>query len=88
MAGAASGGVRALLRVEGLCILMASLLAYAKFGDGWGIFALFFLAPDLSFIGYLAGSKVGAASYNLAHSFAGALAVLVAGIFQIGRAHV
>lgn len=80
MAGAASGGVRVLLRVEGLCVLVVSLLAYAKFGGGWGIFALFFFAPDLSFCGYLAGSRIGAVLYNFAHSFIGALAILAAGI--------
>ncbi len=80
MATAVSGGVRVLLRLEGLCILVVSLLAYAKFGSGWGTFALFFLAPDLSFIGYLAGPRVGAISYNSAHSFIGATAVLAAGV--------
>lgn len=79
MTNAVSGGVRVLLRLEGLCILAASFLAYAKHGHGWGIFALFFLAPDLSLAGYLAGSRVGAIAYNLAHSLVGALAVLVAG---------
>lgn len=80
MVGATSGGVRVLLRLEGLCVLAFSLLAYGKFGDGWSIFALFFLAPDLSFLGYLAGPKFGAASYNSAHSYIGALAVLAGGI--------
>ena len=62
MVGATSGGVRILLRVEGLYVLVVSLLAYAKFGDGWAIFSLFFFTPDLSFLGYLAGPKFGAAS--------------------------
>ncbi|UUZ74217.1 DUF4260 domain-containing protein [Polaromonas sp. P1(28)-8] len=35
--------------------------------------------PDLSFLGYLAGSRVGALSYNSAHSYIGAIACLVAG---------
>jgi hypothetical protein len=81
MASSVSGGVRVLLRLEGLCIFVASVLAYEKLGSSWGIFALFFLAPDLSFAGYLAGSRVGAISYNFAHSFIGALAVLAAGVF-------
>lgn len=81
MTNAVSGGVQVLLRLEGLCILLASVLAYAKFGSGWGTFALFFLTPDLSFAGYLAGSKVGAIAYNFAHSLAGALVVLAMGIF-------
>ena len=79
--GVTSGGIRVLLRLEGLCVLVVSLLAYAKFGDGWAIFALFFLTPDLSFLGYLAGPKFGAALYNCAHSFIGALAVLAGGVF-------
>ncbi len=80
MASVVSGGVRVLLRIEGLCVLAVSLLAYAKFGGGWGTFALFFFAPDLSFFGYLAGSRVGAVSYNFAHSFIGALAILAVGV--------
>ncbi|GAA3586386.1 DUF4260 domain-containing protein [Gibbsiella greigii] len=81
MVGATSGGVRALLRVEGVCVLVVSLLAYTKFGSGWGIFTLFFFAPDLSFCGYLASSRIGAVLYNFAHSFIGALVILAAGIF-------
>lgn len=80
MTNAVSGGVRTLLRIEGLCIFVASLLAYAKFGSGWGIFALYFLAPDLSFAGYLASPKAGALAYNIAHSLIGAVLVLAAGV--------
>ncbi|WCM93748.1 DUF4260 domain-containing protein [Acidovorax sp. NCPPB 2350] len=80
MASAVSGGVRVLLRIEGLCILAVSVLAYAKLGGGWGSFALFFFAPDFSFAGYLAGSRVGAISYNFAHSLAGALVLLASGV--------
>lgn len=80
MTNAVSGGVRVLLRLEGSGILAASLLAYAHFGAGWSTFALFFLAPDLSLAGYLAGSKVGAITYNLAHSLVGAIALLTAGV--------
>lgn len=80
MDGAVSGGVRSLLRLEGLCVFTVGLVAYARFGSGWGVFALFFLAPDLSFLGYLAGSRVGAVSYNIAHSYVGAIAALAAGI--------
>lgn len=81
MANFVSGGVRTVLRVEGLFVLVLSLMTYAKFGAGWGVFALFFLAPDLSFLGYLAGPRAGAMLYNLAHSQIGALTTLAAGIF-------
>lgn len=78
--GAVAGGVRTLLRVEGACVLVASLLAYRAYGLGWGAFALWFLAPDLSFLGYLAGPRVGAAAYNAAHAYVGAVACLAAGV--------
>ena len=34
----------------------------------WWLFALLILAPDLSFLGYLAGPRLGAAAYNLLHN--------------------
>jgi len=80
MFGETTGAVRAILRLEGLCILIAASVAYSKFGMGWGTFALFFLGPDISLFGYLAGPKIGALSYNVAHSYIGAVACLAAGV--------
>jgi hypothetical protein len=76
---AAAGGVRSLLRVEGAVVLAASLAAYAQFGAGWGVFALWLLAPDLALLGYLAGPRIGAAFYNATHSYLGAVALLAIG---------
>lgn len=80
MSGATTGAVRFVLRLEGLCVLVAASAAYSKYGHGWGVFALFFLTPDVSFLGYLAGPKVGAICYNLAHSYIGAVVCLVVGL--------
>lgn len=79
MSGATTGGVRWVLRLEALCVLIAASVACSKVGLGWGTFAIFFFAPDISFLGYLAGQKIGAIGYNLAHSYIGAIACLVAG---------
>lgn len=67
-------------RLEGLALLALAALAYARFGQGWGLFAILFLAPDLSFAGYLAGPRVGAWAYNLAHSLIGPLLLMGAGL--------
>ncbi len=40
-------------------------------GGSWLLFAVLLLAPDLSMLGYLAGPRIGALSYNLAHSAIG-----------------
>lgn len=67
-------------RLEGLALLAVAVLAYAQTGQGWQLFAVLFLAPDLSFAGYLAGPRVGAWAYNLAHSLIGPLALVAAGL--------
>ncbi len=81
MTGEVTGGVRAILRLEGLMVLAAAALAYSRFGSGWTVFAIYFLAPDLSFAGYLMGPRAGALAYNCAHSYIGAVACLAAGIW-------
>jgi len=83
MSGTTKGGVRFVLRLEGLCVLTAALIAYSKLGFGWGTFALYFLVPDISLIGYLAGSKIGAISYNLVHSYIGPMILLGVGLVSI-----
>jgi hypothetical protein len=78
--GATVGTVRVMLRLEGLCVLVTALVAYSKLGFDWGTFTLFFLAPDVSLVAYLAGANTGAVAYNLAHSYIGAIACLAAGL--------
>ncbi len=73
-------GPRVLLRIEGLALLAASVAAYWAMDGGWGTFALFFLAPDLAFFGYLAGARVGAAAYNLTHTSTFPLLLIVAAV--------
>jgi len=69
--GAVHGGVRLLLRLEGLAILALALAGHAQLDAGWGRFALLFLLPDLAFFGYLAGPRLGAALYDTTHSLMG-----------------
>src|SRR5580704_17611755 len=78
-AGAVTGGLRTLLRLEGLPLLAGMTLLYAVWGGSWWIYALLFLVPDLSFAAYLAGPKVGAAGYNAAHSYMAPVTLMVLG---------
>ena len=64
--GAASGGVRTLLRLEGLALFTGMTLLYGVWDGSWWVYAILFLAPDLSFAGYLAGPRAGAVIYNAA----------------------
>ena len=64
--GTATGGVRLILRLEGLAVFAAAVALYAHAGLSWPAFIVFLLAPDLSMAAYLAGPRAGAAGYNLA----------------------
>ena len=57
--GAVSGGLRTLLRLEGFALLLAAVALYAQTGSSWTLFAILFLAPDLSFAFYLFGAVEG-----------------------------
>ncbi len=69
--GAVGGAPRVWLRLEGLAALALAVLVFQQGGHSWLLLAVLFLAPDLSFAGYLAGPRVGAAVYNAAHSYVG-----------------
>lgn len=56
-----------------------ALVLYTIFGDGWLLFAVLFLVPDLAMLGYLAGPRIGALAYNLAHTYAAPALVAGAG---------
>ena len=62
--------VTAFLRIEGFAIFTAAVTAFHLTGGNWWLFAVLILAPDLSFVGALAGQRAGAWSYNLAHTYA------------------
>ena len=74
------GAVRALVRLESLVLLAATLVLYAHIGGGWGRFALWFLAPDLAFFGFAGGARAGAVAYNSVHNLAGPLALALVGL--------
>jgi Domain of unknown function (DUF4260) len=77
--GAATGGVRTLLRLEGVVLFSGMTMLYALWDGSWWVYAILFLAPDLSFAAYLAGPKAGAIIYNAAHSYLGPVALMTAG---------
>ena len=77
--GAATGGVRTMLRLEGLGLLAGMTLLYGVWDGSWWIYALMFFAPDLSFAAYLAGPKPGAIVYNAAHSYLAPMAMMTFG---------
>ena len=48
-ASAVTGGLRTLLRLEGLALFAGMTLLYVVWDGSWWVYAVLFLAPDLSF---------------------------------------
>jgi hypothetical protein len=71
---------RALLRLEGLAMLVGAVAAYVALGERFWLFAALFLVPDLSLLGYLRGPRVGAIVYNAGHSLIGPLVLASVGV--------
>ena len=57
-----------LLRLEGAVVVALALGVFFVSPGSGVLFVVLILAPDLSMLGYLAGSRVGAAVYNVVHT--------------------
>ncbi len=65
------GIIRRVLQVEGFALFAGALAAYGWLGNSWWMFAVLFFVPDVSFLGYVSGPRVGAIFYNIMHSTIG-----------------
>jgi Domain of unknown function (DUF4260) len=74
--------VRLLLRLEGLAIGVAAIVLFAELDASWWIFVALVLAPDLAFLAYTAGPRVGAAAYNLTHNLILPIALGTTGVLM------
>lgn len=75
-----TGVPRMLLRAEGAALFVAAAILYARSDASWWLFAVLFLAPDISFIAYFGGARAGAIGYNAAHTLVGPLVLALAGL--------
>jgi hypothetical protein len=80
--GMVVGTPRRWLRVEGATLLAGSLIAYSTIDQAWWLVPLTVLLPDLTMIGYLGGTRLGASLYNLAHSTPLPAAIVAIGWWQ------
>lgn len=69
-----------LQRLEGLAALALGVVVYAWLGQSWVIFAVLFLVPDFTMLGYLRSARFGALIYNLGHTYAAPALLALAGL--------
>jgi Domain of unknown function (DUF4260) len=56
-----------LIKLEELGMLIFGIYLLWLYQVPWGIYLLVILGPDISMLGYLAGNRAGAVSYNIFH---------------------
>ncbi|MDX5443539.1 MAG: DUF4260 domain-containing protein [Hymenobacteraceae bacterium] len=69
-----------LIKLEELAKLAVTYILSMYLGYSWWVFLVWLLAPDLSMIGYLGGTRSGAWLYNFFHHQGVAVIVGVAGL--------
>lgn len=80
-----TGGVKWMLRLEGLTLLALAAGLYAHLIGDWKMFAILFLSPDVAFAAYLFGPRIGALGYNAVHSTIGPVALAAAATILNGH---
>ena len=79
--GTVTSGPRWWLRVDGLVLLAGSLALFATTGESWWLVPLVILLPDVFMAGYLGGTRLGAFTYNLGHTYLAPAIVAGAGLW-------
>jgi hypothetical protein len=75
-AGATTGPVALILRLESAAALTVALLAHALLDFGWLALGLLFLAPDLMTAGYATARRIGTVCSNAVHTHPAPPAIL------------
>ncbi len=71
--------MKLVLKLEELALLLLSIYALYSMHAQWWLYLLLFIGPDISMLGYAAGNKAGAITYNLFHHKGIAVAFFVTG---------
>jgi hypothetical protein len=68
-----------LLKLEQLAFFVFSIFLFSRLDYAWWWFPLLILTPDLSMLGYAAGPRAGALTYNFVHHKAVGLSLYLLG---------
>ena len=79
--GMTTGAVRTWLRLEGLVAFVIGVALFGASGGNWLFLIPLLLLPDVSAIGYLAGPRIGAITYNVVHNWVPGFVTLGIGVW-------
>lgn len=70
-----------LLKLEFVALLALSIVLFLTTDVAWWWFPLLILVPDISMIGYIVNTRIGALTYNIVHTLIFGIAVFIFGYF-------
>jgi hypothetical protein len=73
---------RVLLQLEGASVFGMTLVLYWRIDGSWLLFVVLLLAPDLGMLGYIRDTRLGAATYNLCHTYVAPLLLIAIGLLM------
>ena len=77
--------MKQLIKLEEAVMFLFGAFLFFRLSFAWWWFPALILLPDISMIGYVAGNKVGAVTYNIFHHKAIALIMYVAGFYILNK---
>lgn len=75
--------LRKIISLEYLVAFLGSVFFYWHFEFSFLFFALFLLLPDISMLGYIVNTKIGALFYNIGHSLVVPVILLILGFVTV-----
>jgi len=72
--------MRTAIKLEEMGMFIFGLVLIRGFGLEWRLLLILFFAPDLGALGYLAGPRIGAFTYNVLHHKGLALGLYLLGV--------
>jgi len=73
--------MKKLIALEEAAMLVLSVVLFNQLSFAWWWYLALILAPDLSMLGYVVNTRIGAMAYNLFHHKAVAIVVYIAGLY-------
>ena len=73
--------MKKLITLEEAAMLVLSIFLFSRLSFAWWVYLALILTPDLSMIGYMVNTRVGAKLYNFFHHKGVAIVVYMAGFY-------
>ncbi len=73
--------MKRILTLEFVALFVFSIFLFSLLPYPWWWYPLLFLIPDVSMVGYLFDTRIGAFTYNIIHTLTTGIIVYLAGIY-------